>query len=128
MEKIKALLAIVLVFSIFMGIDSINQKPVKVIDYTMKAGESVYSVLSEYSRNDYNVNTLRDMTAEQNPGISIANVDAGKTTLSEAILHHCGTTSRFGRVDHEDSFLDYDPYEREKGITGSFFLYNWPGI
>ena len=79
MEKIKALLAIVLVFSIFMGIDSINQKPVKVIDYTMKAGESVYSVLSEYSRNDYNVNTLRDMTAEQNPGISIANVDAGQT-------------------------------------------------
>lgn len=46
-----------------------------------------------------------------------AHVDAGKTTLSEAILHHCGTTSRFGRVDHEDSFLDYDPYEREKGIT-----------
>ena len=48
---------------------------------------------------------------------AFAHVDAGKTTLSEAILHRCGVLSRTGRVDHEDSFLDYDPYERQKGIT-----------
>ena len=48
---------------------------------------------------------------------AFAHVDAGKTTLSEAILHRCGVLARTGRVDHEDSFLDYDPYERQKGIT-----------
>ena len=46
-----------------------------------------------------------------------AHVDGGKTTLSEAILHRCGALRKSGRVDHEDSFLDYDRYERKKGIT-----------
>ena len=46
-----------------------------------------------------------------------AHVDGGKTTLSEAILHKCGFLKNSGRVDHEDSFLDYNEYEREKGIT-----------
>ena len=46
-----------------------------------------------------------------------AHVDGGKTTLSEAILHKCGALSKTGRVDHEDSFLDYENYERRKGIT-----------
>ncbi len=46
-----------------------------------------------------------------------AHVDAGKTTLSEAILHKCGVLKKSGRVDHEDSFLDYEGYERKKGIT-----------
>jgi len=79
MEKAKTILGVILAVIIFVGLDMSTQKPTKVIEYQMKAGESVYSVLSEYSRNDYNVNTLRDMTAEQNPGISIANVDAGQT-------------------------------------------------
>ena len=46
-----------------------------------------------------------------------AHVDGGKTTLSEAILHRCGVIQKSGRVDHEDSFLDYNSYERDKGIT-----------
>ncbi len=46
-----------------------------------------------------------------------AHVDGGKTTLSEAILHKCGVIKETGRVDHEDSFLDFHHYEREKGIT-----------
>ena len=46
-----------------------------------------------------------------------AHVDAGKTTLSEAILHHCHFLNKSGRVDHEDSFLDFHDYERRKGIT-----------
>ncbi|MBQ6492445.1 MAG: NYN domain-containing protein [Erysipelotrichaceae bacterium] len=46
-----------------------------------------------------------------------AHVDAGKTTLSEAILHRCRFLNKSGRVDHEDSFLDFHDYERKKGIT-----------
>ena len=48
---------------------------------------------------------------------AFAHVDAGKTTLSEAILHRCGVIRNIGRVDHEDSFLDFNSYERAKGIT-----------
>ena len=46
-----------------------------------------------------------------------AHVDGGKTTLSEAILHRCNVLRKSGRVDHEDSFLDFNSYERRKGIT-----------
>ncbi len=46
-----------------------------------------------------------------------AHVDGGKTTLSESILHQCGVLKESGRVDHEDSFLDYHSFERQKGIT-----------
>ena len=46
-----------------------------------------------------------------------AHVDGGKTTLSEAILHKCGSIRKSGRVDHEDSFLDFNGFERKKGIT-----------
>ena len=46
-----------------------------------------------------------------------AHVDGGKTTLSEAILHKCGALRKSGRVDHEDSFLDFNGFERKKGIT-----------
>ena len=42
---------------------------------------------------------------------AFAHVDAGKTTLSEAILHKCGTIRKIGRVDHEDSFLDFNTYK-----------------
>ncbi len=47
----------------------------------------------------------------------LAHVDAGKTTLSEAILYHSGQLRRLGRVDHRDAFLDTDTQERERGIT-----------
>ena len=46
-----------------------------------------------------------------------AHVDAGKTSLSEAILYLSGTVRRQGRVDHGDAFLDTDPMEKERGIT-----------
>ena len=35
-----------------------------------------------------------------------AHVDAGKTTLSEALLFQSGVIRKFGRVDSKDSFLD----------------------
>ena len=47
----------------------------------------------------------------------LAHVDAGKTTLSEALLYQSGAVSRLGRVDHGDAFLDTDTLERERGIT-----------
>ncbi len=47
----------------------------------------------------------------------LAHVDAGKTTLSEALLYRGGQIRRLGRVDHQDAFLDTDPLERERGIT-----------
>ena len=46
-----------------------------------------------------------------------AHVDAGKTTLSEAMLFLSGTVRRQGRVDHGDAFLDTEKMEKERGIT-----------
>ena len=47
----------------------------------------------------------------------LAHVDAGKTTLSEALLYRSGSIRKLGRVDHRDAFLDTDTIERERGIT-----------
>ncbi|MBQ0079284.1 MAG: TetM/TetW/TetO/TetS family tetracycline resistance ribosomal protection protein [Eubacterium sp.] len=47
----------------------------------------------------------------------LAHVDAGKTTLSEAMLYKTGAIRKLGRVDHKDAFLDTDAQERERGIT-----------
>lgn len=47
----------------------------------------------------------------------VAHVDAGKTTLTEAMLYRCGETDALGRVDKGSSLLDNDPQERERGIT-----------
>ncbi len=47
----------------------------------------------------------------------LAHVDAGKTTLSEALLYLGGSISRLGRVDHKNAFLDHNELERERGIT-----------
>ena len=47
----------------------------------------------------------------------LAHVDAGKTTLSEAILYASGEIRRLGRVDHGDAHLDTHALERERGIT-----------
>ena len=46
-----------------------------------------------------------------------AHVDAGKTTLSEAVLYKTGMLRTAGRVDNGNAFLDTDPLERKRGIT-----------
>ena len=46
-----------------------------------------------------------------------AHVDAGKTTLAEAMLYVTGSIRKLGRVDHRDTFLDTHTLERERGIT-----------
>ena len=47
----------------------------------------------------------------------VAHVDAGKTTLSEALLYRAGTVRELGRVDKGDAFLDSDDLEKQRGIT-----------
>ena len=47
----------------------------------------------------------------------LAHVDAGKTTLSEALLYVSGARRSLGRVDHRDAFLDTHNLERARGIT-----------
>ncbi|MBR4290088.1 MAG: TetM/TetW/TetO/TetS family tetracycline resistance ribosomal protection protein [Oscillospiraceae bacterium] len=47
----------------------------------------------------------------------LAHVDAGKTTLSEALLYTSGSRRTLGRVDHRDAALDTHELERARGIT-----------
>ena len=47
----------------------------------------------------------------------LAHVDAGKTTLAEAMLYESGSIRRQGRVDNKDAFLDTHELERARGIT-----------
>ena len=47
----------------------------------------------------------------------LAHVDAGKTTLSEALLYVSGAKRTLGRVDHGNATLDTHELERQRGIT-----------
>ncbi len=47
----------------------------------------------------------------------IAHVDAGKTTLSEAILYKSNVIRSAGRVDNGTSYMDTDEMEKRRGIT-----------
>ena len=58
------------------------------------------------------VNRMKQLTV----GI-MAHVDAGKTTLAEALLFRTGKIRKRGRVDHGDSWLDTNDIERSRGIT-----------
>lgn len=59
-----------------------------------------------------------------------AHVDAGKTTLTEAILYHAGKIRSLGRVDSGNCFLDTHPIERERGITvfSKQALFTWKNV
>ncbi|MEU6064283.1 elongation factor G [Streptomyces sp. NPDC047082] len=55
-------------------------------------------------------------TTVRNLGI-LAHVDAGKTTLTERILYATGTTHKRGEVHDGTTVTDFDPQERDRGIT-----------
>lgn len=47
----------------------------------------------------------------------VAHVDAGKTTLIEQLLYNTDTIESAGRVDKQNTFLDYHSIEKKRGIT-----------
>ncbi|WP_206786055.1 elongation factor G [Amycolatopsis sp. MtRt-6] len=58
----------------------------------------------------------RPLTTVRNLGI-LAHVDAGKTTVTERILHRAGATHKTGEVHDGTTVTDFDPQERDRGIT-----------
>lgn len=64
----------------------------------------------------YAFQALRPLMKRLVLGIT-AHVDAGKTTLAEALLYRTGEIRKLGRVDHQTAFLDTHPMERGRGIT-----------
>ncbi|MFV8182408.1 elongation factor G [Streptomyces sp. AF1B] len=60
--------------------------------------------------------TTNTLALVRNLGI-LAHVDAGKTTVTERILYATGTTHRRGEVHDGTTVTDYDPQERDRGIT-----------
>jgi elongation factor G len=61
-------------------------------------------------------NLDRHLSAVRNLGI-LAHVDAGKTTVTERILYATGTTHKRGEVHDGTTVTDFDPQERDRGIT-----------
>ncbi|MFD7425908.1 elongation factor G [Streptomyces sp. NPDC059818] len=67
-------------------------------------------------RTEPNRQLTRALNGVRNLGI-LAHVDAGKTTVTERILYATGTTHKRGEVHDGTTVTDFDPQERDRGIT-----------
>ena len=59
----------------------------------------------------------------------IAHIDAGKTTVTEKMLYYSKSVHKVGMVDAGTTVTDYDPEERERGITinAACVTFEWNG-
>ena len=57
----------------------------------------------------------------------IAHVDAGKTSITESLLHHSGATTSLGSVDKGSAITDDLAMEKRRGISikASFVNFSW---
>ncbi|GGN27767.1 elongation factor G [Streptomyces fuscichromogenes] len=67
-------------------------------------------------RTELHPNSLSPLAAVRNLGI-LAHVDAGKTTVTERVLFATGTIHKRGEVHDGTTVTDFDPQERDRGIT-----------
>ncbi|MGW1623952.1 elongation factor G [Streptomyces sp. NPDC002172] len=67
-------------------------------------------------RTELHPNSVNPLAVVRNLGI-LAHVDAGKTTVTERILFATGTIHRRGEVHDGTTVTDFDPQERDRGIT-----------
>ncbi|CAG7655292.1 elongation factor G [Actinacidiphila bryophytorum] len=67
-------------------------------------------------RSTHDRQTANPLTAVRNLGI-LAHVDAGKTTVTERVLYLTGATHKRGEVHDGTTVTDFDPQERDRGIT-----------
>ena len=57
----------------------------------------------------------------------VAHGGAGKTSLAEVMLFNTGVTNRLGRVDDENTLMDFEPEElkRHISLSSAFHQYSW---
>ncbi|MFD4602821.1 elongation factor G [Streptomyces sp. NPDC058464] len=67
-------------------------------------------------RAELHPNSVNPLAVVRNLGI-LAHVDAGKTTVTERILFAAGTIHKRGEVHDGTTVTDFDPQERDRGIT-----------